>query len=78
MLTEIQKATIKTLANNDPELIIFLRAVSRYINSPKILGHLLAQGITGNQLKFMIKSDHGNNPERFVKEMIMKINGKRI
>lgn len=78
MLTEIQKATLKNLACNDPELIQFLKIASKYITAPKIFSHLLHNGIKGPQLKSMIALDHGNNPERFVKELTMKINGRII
>jgi hypothetical protein len=78
MLTEMQKATLKTLAQNDPELIQFLKRVSTYIVAPRIFSHLLHNGITGKQLRDLCVKDHGGDPERFVKEMNRKINGKMI
>lgn len=78
MLTEMQKATLKLLAQNDPELIQFLKRVSQFIMAPKIFSHLLHNGITGNQLRDLILRDHGGDPERFIKEMNRKINGKLI
>lgn len=78
MLTDMQKATLKLLAQNDPELVQFLKKASQYIIAPKIFSHLLHNGITGKQLRELILKDHGGDPERFVKEMNRKINGKII
>lgn len=74
MLTEMQKATLKTLAENDPELIEFLKAVSRFILAPKIFSHLLLNGIKGKQLRELIIRDRLLDPENFVKTMNQKIN----
>lgn len=78
MLTEMQKATLKTLAQNDPELIQFLKRVSTYIIAPRIFSHLLANGITGKQLRVLAITDYGGDPERFIKGLNQKINGKII
>jgi hypothetical protein len=78
MLTDMQKATLKLLAQNDPELIQFLKRAGQYIMAPRIFSHLLHNGINGKQLRDLILRDHGGDPERFIKEMNMKINGKLI
>lgn len=74
MLTEMQKATMKVLADNDPELIQFLKAVGCFIMSPKIFSHLLKNGIRGKQLKEMIIRDRLTDPEKFVKTLNQQIN----
>ena len=78
MLSDMQKNALKTLSGNDPDLVVFLKEVSKYILAPKIIAHLIHSGITGSQLKQMIAQDRLQNPERFVKEMNMKINGRVI
>jgi hypothetical protein len=78
MLTDMQKATLKLLAQNDPELIQFLKRASQYIVAPRIFSYLLHNGINGKQLRELVLRDHGGDPEKFVKEMNKKINGKLI
>jgi hypothetical protein len=76
MLTNFQKATLKTLGGNDPELITFLTHVSKYIMAPKILNHCLLNGITGEQLKRLAIKDFQGDPQKFIQGMQRKINGK--
>lgn len=78
MLSVMQKNALKTLSGNDPELVVFLKEVSKYIVAPKIIAHLIYNGTTGNQLKQMIKQDNLYNPEKFVKVMNAKINSNLI
>lgn len=74
MLTEMQKASLITLSNNDPELLVFLTKVGKFVMAPKIFSYCLAHKITGNILKDLAFNKYRNNPEKFVQEFNKQIN----
>ena len=76
MLTNMQKASLITLSENDPELIVFLTEVGKFVMAPKIFAYCLANKITGKILKEIAFNKYRRNPEKFVKEFNATINGK--
>lgn len=78
MLTKERKELMMQVVDDDLTVIPIMHQLSRYVHCDKFLKWLIANRITGKDLRYWLTFQHANSVMTMVQFIIMKVNREKV